>query len=98
METKYRFRATTRGASEAHIRALLLQSIGGAGYQLRAIESADIDGTGLVEVRAELATLGRHDEQIEATAGRLGLEPDVTAVRWQAIEPEAASLDPGPGE
>jgi hypothetical protein len=32
------------------------------------------------------AAHGGNDEQIETTAGRLGLEPNVTAVRWQAIE------------
>jgi putative Mg2+ transporter-C (MgtC) family protein len=82
VETIYRFRATTRERKEAHVRALLLQSIPGRGYQLRALESADIDGTDRVEVRAELATIGRRDEQIEAAAGRLGLEPNVTSVRW----------------
>jgi putative Mg2+ transporter-C (MgtC) family protein len=86
IETIYRFRATTRDKKEAHVRALLLQSISGHGYQLRALESADIDGTDLVEVRAELATMGRNDEQIEAAAGRLGLEPNVTSVRWYVIE------------
>lgn len=86
IETIYRFRATTRDQSEAHVRALLLQSISGHGYQLRALESADIDGTDLVEVRAELATIGRNDEQIEAAAGRLGLEPNVTSVRWHVID------------
>jgi uncharacterized membrane protein YhiD involved in acid resistance len=69
IETIYRFRATTRDKKEAHVRALLLQSISGHGYQLRAPERADIDGTDLVEVRAELATIGRNDEQIEAAAG-----------------------------
>ena len=86
VETIYRFRATTRDQSEAHVRALLLQSIAGHGYQLRALESADIDGTDLVEVKAELATVGRDDQQIEAAAGRLGLEPNVTSVRWHAVE------------
>lgn len=86
IETIYRFRATTRDKKEAHVRALLLQSISGHGYQLRALESANIDGTDLVEVRAELATAGRNDEQIEAAAGRLGLEPNVTSVRWHVIE------------
>ena len=86
IETTYRFRATTRDASEAHVRALLLQSISGHGYQLRALESADVPGTSLVEVTAELVTHGRNDEQIETAAGRLGLEPNVTAVRWQAVE------------
>lgn len=50
------------------------------------MESANIDGTDQVEVRAELATIGRNDEQIEAAAGRLGLEPNVTSVRWHVIE------------
>jgi putative Mg2+ transporter-C (MgtC) family protein len=86
LETTYRFRATTKDASEAHVRALLLQTISGHGYQLRALESADVPGTSLVEVNAELVTSGRDDQQIEIAAGRLGLEPDVTAVRWQAIE------------
>jgi putative Mg2+ transporter-C (MgtC) family protein len=86
VETIYRLRATTRDKKEAHIRALLLQSISGHGYQLRALESADINGTGQVEVTAELATVGRNDEQIEAAAGRLGLEPSVTAVRWTVLD------------
>lgn len=86
IETTYRFHATTRDASEAHVRPLLLQTISGHGYQLRALESADVAGTGLVEVSAELVTTGRNDEQIETAAGRLGLEPNVTSVRWQAIE------------
>ena len=88
IETTYRFRATTRDKKEAHVRALLLQSISGHGYQLRALESTDIDGTDLVEVRAELATIGRNDEQIERAAGRLGLEPSVTSVRWHVVEHE----------
>lgn len=86
VETTYLFRATTRDASEAHVRALLLQAVSGHGYQLRAIESANLPGSELVEVRAELVTAGRDDHQIETAAGRLGLEPNVTSVRWQAIE------------
>jgi hypothetical protein len=45
-----------------------VQSISGHGYQLRVLKSADIDGTDLVEVRAELATPGRNGEQIDAAA------------------------------
>jgi putative Mg2+ transporter-C (MgtC) family protein len=95
VETTYRFRSTTHDHSEAHVRALLLQSVSGHGYQLRAIESADIDGTDLVEVRAELVAAGRKDEQIEAAAGRLGLEPSVTSVRWQIVAPATAGLGEG---
>jgi putative Mg2+ transporter-C (MgtC) family protein len=86
IETTYRFQATTKDASEAHVRALLLQAISGHGYQLRAIESANLPDSNLVEVRAELVTTGRNDHQIETAAGRLGLEPNVTSVRWQAVE------------
>ena len=96
IETTYRLRATTRDKKEAHVRALLLQSISGHGYQLRALESANIDGTDLVEVKAELATIGRNDEQIEAAAGRPGLEPSVTSVRWHVIEHDRQpALRPG---
>jgi putative Mg2+ transporter-C (MgtC) family protein len=96
IETVYRFRATTRDASEAHVRTLLLQAISGHGYQLRALESADVAGTDRVEVTAELVTAGRNDDQIEAAAGRLGLEPDVTSVRWQAVQVNGQPTELGP--
>ncbi|MBV9802616.1 MAG: MgtC/SapB family protein [Solirubrobacterales bacterium] len=94
IETTYQIRATTREKREAHIRALLLQAISGHGYQLRSLQSADIDNTNLVEIRAELTTTGRNDAQIEAAAGRLGLEPDVTAVRWQIDPPHPTPVNP----
>ena len=96
IETTYRFQATTKDASSAHIRALMLQSISEHGYHLRAIESVDIPGTDRVEVSAELVTTGRLDHQIETAAGRLGLEPDLTAVRWQAIEQNGQRLGDNP--
>ena len=96
--TTYRFRATAKAASEAHVRALLLQSVSGHGYQLRAIESVDVPGTDLVEVSAELLSTGRDDHHIETAAGRVGLEPNVTAVRWQAIERDGARLGDDPGD
>jgi putative Mg2+ transporter-C (MgtC) family protein len=96
IETTYRFHATTKDASEAHVRALLLQTVSGHGYQLRAIESANLPGTDLVEVNAELVTTGRNDQQIETAAGHLGLEPNVTAVRWQAIEQNGQRLGGDP--
>ena len=43
IDTSYRFRAATRDKKEARVRAPL-QSISGHRYQLRALESADIDG------------------------------------------------------
>jgi putative Mg2+ transporter-C (MgtC) family protein len=89
VETVYHLHATTRDKKEAHVRALLLQAVAGHGYQVRALRSADINGTDRVEVNAELAILGRHDEQIETAAGRLGLEPNVTSVRWHVADPDS---------
>lgn len=90
VETHYRFRATTRGDTEAHVRSVLLQAIGGRGYQLRGLHSHDLDSSDRVEVRADLWTIGRNDESIEAAAGRLGLEPAVTAVHWEVVDGDPA--------
>ena len=51
VETTCRFRARTRDLNEARLRALLLQSIGGHGYMLRALESADVEATDQVELK-----------------------------------------------
>jgi putative Mg2+ transporter-C (MgtC) family protein len=86
IETSYRLRAITKDGTEASVRELLRQAISEQSYEVRAIESVDIPDTDLVEVEAELVTNGRCDEQIETAAGRVGLEPGVTAIRWQAVE------------
>ena len=59
VETTCRFRTTTRDLNEARLRALLLQSIGGHGHRLRALESADVEATDQVELKTALATVPR---------------------------------------
>jgi len=86
IETIYRFRATTRDKKEAHVRALLLQSISGHGYQL--VRWRAPTSTGPTSSKSEpssrplVATMSRS----KAAAGRLGLEPNVTSVRWHVVE------------
>ncbi|MBB0243684.1 MgtC/SapB family protein [Streptomyces alkaliphilus] len=82
----YRLRITCREDQEAHVRALLLQSLSGGGFALRSLESQDVDHTGRVHVLAEMTTRGRSDDQLEQAVNRLSLEPGVTAVRWEALD------------
>ena len=89
VETLYRFRAVCRASDEAHIRALVVQALTGDEYVLRAVRSEDLDtGGGLVEVTADLGRLGRDDVALEAAVSRLSLEPGVSAVTWNVIQPE----------
>ncbi|MEJ3653247.1 MgtC/SapB family protein [Actinomycetes bacterium KLBMP 9759] len=80
--TSYVFRAVTRDDAEAHVRALLVQSLTRTDFHLLSVDSAN-STAGYVEVRAELAGDERDDAQMESAVSRLSLEPSVTSVRWQ---------------
>lgn len=88
VRTRYRFRATCREHQEGHVRVLLVQALSGGSFTLRHVESRDVPGDGMVEVYAELTTFGRDDARLEEAVNRLSLEPDVTAVRWDALADE----------
>ncbi|HWE91318.1 MAG TPA: MgtC/SapB family protein [Pseudonocardiaceae bacterium] len=88
----YTFRAVARDDAEAHIRALLVQSLTRTDFQLLSVSSENQAAAGLVEVRADLVGDARDDKQMEAAVSRLSLEPRVTSVRWDVrTEPSAAS-------
>ena len=95
VETTYDFRAVVRAADEAHIRALVVQSLTRDDFVLRSLRSQDLDGNsgngngGLVEVTAELHRTGRDDVALEAAVSRLSLEPSVSSVTWNIREPAA---------
>jgi putative Mg2+ transporter-C (MgtC) family protein len=86
VETAYRLDVSCREDQEAHVRALLLQSLSGGGFTLQSLHSEDLAAPGRVRVSAELIAAGRVDSQLEQAVNRLSLEPGVTAVRWQAAE------------
>lgn len=83
--TLYSFVAVTDDAHEAHIRALLVQSLNRTDFQLASVASSDI-GSGRVEVRAEMMADRRDDRQMESAVSRLSLEPHVTSVGWRIID------------
>jgi putative Mg2+ transporter-C (MgtC) family protein len=84
-QTTYRFHAVCRHDEEAHIRALLLQAL--SSYRLQSLQSTDLDDH-RVAVNANLIVDGRHDTSLEQAVSRISLEPGVTAVRWEVLDPD----------
>jgi len=81
--SRYVVNVVVRGDNEAHVRALLLQSLGAGGIRLHRLDSSNIEGSDRVEVLAELSADRRSDGVLEQIVGRLSLEPSVTAARWR---------------
>ncbi|MFK0290509.1 MgtC/SapB family protein [Streptomyces sp. NPDC090442] len=82
--TDYYFEAVCAEPEEAHIRALLVQSVARPGFLLRSVFSRDAE-EGKVTVAAELTTERRDDSLLEAALSRLSLEPAVSAVSWTVV-------------
>jgi putative Mg2+ transporter-C (MgtC) family protein len=93
VETVYSFRAVCRAADEAHIRALVVQALARDDFVLHSVRSKDLNGSGLVEVTAELKRYGRDDIALEAAVSRLSLEPSVSSVTWNTRDPAARDID-----
>lgn len=70
---------------EAHMRALLLHSIGGQPLLLKSLKSDDVDHSEKVEVQAVLTSTGRQNALLEQIVSRLSLEAGVTGVSWEII-------------
>ena len=81
----YLFRVTARAEQEAHMRALLLHSIGGQPLLLKSLKSDDVEYTDKVEVRAILTSTGRQNVLLEHIVSRLSLEPGVSGVSWEIV-------------
>ena len=85
LEIGYVVSITCRSPDEAHIRALLLQSLATSGLALRNLDSSDLNGSARVVVTAFVTARQRVDDEVEKIVGRLSLEPTVSAARWQAV-------------
>lgn len=84
-EITYLFRITARTDQEAHLRALLLQSLGGQPLNLKSLKSDDVEHTDKVEVHAVLTSTGRQNSLLEQIVSRLSLEPSVSGVSWEIL-------------
>ena len=83
--TLYQVVLTCRTADETHLRPLLLATIGQARASLQAIHSDDEPAGDLTRLRAELATAGRQNDDVEQIAMRLSIEPGVTSLSWSIV-------------
>jgi putative Mg2+ transporter-C (MgtC) family protein len=84
--SRYVVNVVSRGDTEAHVRALLLQGLTAGGIRLHRLDSSNIEDSDRVEVLAELSADRGSDSVLEQIVGRLSLEPSVTAARWR-VEP-----------
>lgn len=84
-EITYLFRITARTDQEAHLRALLLNAIGGQPLVLKSLKSDDVEHTEKVEIQAELSSAGRQNSLLEQVVSRLSLEPSVSGVSWTIL-------------
>lgn len=84
-EITYLFRITARADQEAHMRALLLQSLSGQALFLKSLKSDDVEHTDKVEVRATLTSTGRQNLVLEQIVSRLSLESGVSGVSWEIL-------------
>lgn len=85
MEINYLFRITARTDQEAHLRALLLNSIGGQPLILKSLKSDDLEHTEKVEIQAVLTSTGRQNSLLEQIVSRLSLESSVSGVSWAIL-------------
>ena len=84
-EISYVFRITVRADQENHMRASLLQALGGQPLLLRSLKSEDVEHTDKVEVCANLTSEGRQNLLLEQLASRLSLESGVTGASWEIV-------------
>ena len=83
--SSYEIRAVARHDVEERIRTTLIASVRGAAMSLIAVYREDIEGTGRVEVIADVTVVGRPDARLERIVTKLGIEPGVQAVSWKAV-------------
>jgi putative Mg2+ transporter-C (MgtC) family protein len=85
LDITYLFRITARTDQEAHLRALLLHSLGGQPLLLKSLKCEDVEHTDKVEVHAILTSTGRQNSLLEQIVSHLNLESGVTGVSWEII-------------
>jgi putative Mg2+ transporter-C (MgtC) family protein len=81
-ETLYAIHLICREAEEAHMRSLLLTTISQSKVSLQALHSVDDPPNCQVRLSAEVATLGRQNNEIESIALRLSIESGVSSLTW----------------
>ena len=91
-ETRYRCRLLCHSEGEAHVLALLLQSVREKGLILTAIQSKNIEDEDMedlseVEIKADFLSEGRKDEleMLEQVVSLLKLKARVNKISWEFV-------------
>jgi len=85
VDITYLFRITAKNDQEAHMRALLIQSLATQPLLLKSLKSDDVERTDKVEIQATLSSTGRQNSLLEQIVSRLSLEPSVSGVSWEIL-------------
>ncbi len=81
--------SSCRATEEAHIRALITQSVSTSQFRLCAVRSKNLENDDeRVRVTAILEGIGRDDVALENTVSRLSVGPSVLANKLGVEEPE----------
>ncbi|WP_144934293.1 MgtC/SapB family protein [Pseudomonas alabamensis] len=89
-EQRFDLRVVCRRGEDIHVRSLMLQGLNDPRLRLQALHSEALSDPACTEVRAELAGSPLAPAQLESLIGRLGLEPGVSAVKWQLRTPTSS--------
>jgi putative Mg2+ transporter-C (MgtC) family protein len=83
-ETRYLLLVTCRDKKQTSLRHTLVQFLQSSELRLQQLDTAEHAGTGHVVLKATLSSAERMDAEVEKLANRLGLEPGVTGLSWNA--------------
>ena len=86
LETLYEIQVTCRISAAAHIRALLLSTIGRLPVTLQSIHGEQEEVNDQTHIRAEMTTAGRNNEALEQVMMRLSIEDDISNLSWSVVE------------
>ena len=87
----YDVEAICRAHDESQVRFLLLQAVNNSPLTLQALHSADIDGSPMVRVSAQLEGAEKQHALLEQIVARLSMEAGVSAVSWKVRENETTA-------
>jgi putative Mg2+ transporter-C (MgtC) family protein len=86
LEVEYRIDVAYRDGDEARLRALVLGVVGRESLRVRRVRRERVPESDQIHLEFVFSSDGRTQSTIEQLATRLGREPGVTSVAWEATE------------
>lgn len=86
VETLYEIRLVCAFSVAAHIRSMLLTTLGRLPVVLQSIHSEQDEESDQAHIRAEVRTAGRNNEALEQVVVRLSMEDEVSNLSWSIVQ------------